>query len=139
MPDAYPFGAAPPAPLVIRFGMTSRVGPKGQVVIPHQLRRQLGIEPGDEVEFWLDGDHVAVRPVAARGPLRGRFTGTALTEELPRETTVRQAAAIKATHPMSYVDAFAVATAIAHDGVLWTGDPELLVPDAPWRTHDLRG
>lgn len=63
----------------------------------------------------------------------------ALTVELPRETTVRQAAAIKATHRMSYADAFAAATAIAHDGVLWTGDPELLVPDAAWRAHDLRG
>lgn len=65
--------------------MTSRVGPKGQVVIPKPLRDQLGIEPGDEVVFWLDGDHVAVRPVGARRPLRGRFRGSPLVEELERE------------------------------------------------------
>lgn len=65
--------------------MTSRVGPKGQVVIPQQLRRQLGIKPGDEVEFWRDGDHVAVRPIGARAPLRGRFAGEPLTVELARQ------------------------------------------------------
>lgn len=61
-----------------------------------------------------------------------------LTVELPTEAVVRKAAAIKATHPMSYADAFAAATAVAHDGELWTGDPELLVADAPWRPVNLR-
>lgn len=58
--------------------------------------------------------------------------------ELPPETVIRAAAAIKAEHRMSYADAFAVATALRHDGELWTGDPELLVPDAPWCPVDLR-
>ncbi|WP_028926657.1 AbrB/MazE/SpoVT family DNA-binding domain-containing protein [Pseudonocardia acaciae] len=65
--------------------MTSRVGPKGQVVIPQQLRHELGIEPGSEVEFWRDGDHVAVRPVTARKSLRGRFKGSPLLGDLMRE------------------------------------------------------
>lgn len=69
---------------VILRGMTHRVGPKGQVVIPKKLREELGIEPGDEVSFWLDGDHVAVRPARRRADLRGRFRGTALTAELER-------------------------------------------------------
>lgn len=58
--------------------------------------------------------------------------------ELPDETVVRAAATIKGRHLMSYADAFAAATALAHDAELWTGDPELLLPDAPWRTRDLR-
>lgn len=65
--------------------MTHRVGAKGQVVIPKELRDQLGIEPGDEVNFWLHDDHVAVRPVGHRRPLRGRFRDTALTDELERD------------------------------------------------------
>lgn len=64
--------------------MTHRVGPKGQVVIPKKLRDELGIEPGDEVSFWLDGDHVAVRPTHRRPDLRGRFRGADLSAELER-------------------------------------------------------
>jgi AbrB family looped-hinge helix DNA binding protein len=65
--------------------MTHRVGPKGQVVIPKQLRDELGIEPGDEVSFWRHDDHVAVRPAGQRPPLRGRFQDSRLVEELERE------------------------------------------------------
>lgn len=65
--------------------MTHRIGAKGQVVIPKKLRDQLGIEPGDEVSFWLHDDHVAVRPAGQRQPLRGRFRGSALTSELEHE------------------------------------------------------
>jgi predicted nucleic acid-binding protein len=35
------------------------------------------------------------------------------------------AARIKARHPLAYADAFAVATAAAHNAVLLTGDPEI--------------
>lgn len=65
--------------------MTHRVGAKGQVVIPKELRDQLGIEPGDAVNFWLHDDHVALRPADHRRPLRGRFPGSALTDDLERE------------------------------------------------------
>jgi AbrB family looped-hinge helix DNA binding protein len=43
--------------------MSSRVGPKGQVVIPKSMRDRLGIAPGDEVEFCLDDAGVRVEPV----------------------------------------------------------------------------
>jgi AbrB family looped-hinge helix DNA binding protein len=62
--------------------MTSRVGAKGQVVIPKPLRDRLGIVPGDEIEFDLDGDAVLVEPVRKSPSLRGRFAGLRLTEEL---------------------------------------------------------
>lgn len=78
------FGLCSPR-LVILVSMTRRVGQKGQVVIPKELRDQLGIKPGDEVSFWLEGDHVAVRPHLLRRPLRGRFAGTALSQELLAE------------------------------------------------------
>jgi AbrB family looped-hinge helix DNA binding protein len=64
--------------------MTHRVGPKGQVVIPKELRDELSIEPGDEVSFWLDGDHVSLRP-ARRAALRGRFRGSDLVGVLAAE------------------------------------------------------
>lgn len=70
-----------------RHPRPSRVGPKGQVVIPKALRESLQIEPGDEVTFWLgeDGDHVTIRRARSDRPLRGRFTGSGATEELLAE------------------------------------------------------
>jgi AbrB family looped-hinge helix DNA binding protein len=35
-----------------------KVTTRGQVTIPQSIRKQLGIQPGKEVEFKLDGDTV---------------------------------------------------------------------------------
>jgi ribonuclease VapC len=52
---------------------------------------------------------------------------------------VMAAARIKALHPLAYGDAFAVATAVAHNAVLLTGDPELTTRSVGCRVEDLRG
>lgn len=77
-------GGSGHSPLGILMGVTHRVGAKGQVVIPKELRDELGIEPGDEVSFWHHGDHVALRRAGARRPLRGRFAGSSLVDDLGR-------------------------------------------------------
>lgn len=111
-----------------------------------------GEEPGaDRVEraladrpvmSWINlGEVLYVllrRRTAAEAATAIRDVQAFVTVELPTETVVRQAAAIKAAHAMAYADAYAAATAIMHDGQLWTGDPELLVRDAPWKALDLR-
>ncbi len=71
--------------------MTHRVGAKGQVVIPKDLRDELGIEPGDEVDFWLHDDHVAVRPASDSPALRGRFAGSGLALLLEADRAVDRA------------------------------------------------
>lgn len=38
-----------------------RVTEKGQVTIPIEMREQLGIMPGDEVEFHVEGDAVVLK------------------------------------------------------------------------------
>jgi len=58
--------------------------------------------------------------------------------ELPDEQRVLQAGRIKSDDPLAYADALAAATAQAHDAELWTGDPELLLDNAPWAWRDLR-
>ncbi len=58
--------------------------------------------------------------------------------DLPDANRVLEAATIKADHAMAYADAFAAATALAHQATLLTGDPELLLPGAPWAHEDLR-
>ncbi|MBX5468206.1 MAG: AbrB/MazE/SpoVT family DNA-binding domain-containing protein [Firmicutes bacterium] len=44
----------------------SRVGPKGQVVIPKALRDRLGIAPGDHVVFDVEDGKAVLMPVRAR-------------------------------------------------------------------------
>lgn len=58
--------------------------------------------------------------------------------EVPTAGRVLEAARVKSDHPMPYADAFAAATAAAHDATLWTGDPELLLDGAGWSWRDLR-
>jgi antitoxin PrlF len=43
--------------------MTHKVGIKGQVVIPKEIRDEIGIKPGDEVTFEPNGSEVRVRRV----------------------------------------------------------------------------
>jgi AbrB family looped-hinge helix DNA binding protein len=64
--------------------MTHRVGPKGQVVIPKEIRDQLEIRPGDEVDFALDetGNAVRLEPVREHPTLRGSLAGLGLVAEL---------------------------------------------------------
>jgi len=51
--------------------LTVRVTDKGQVTIPKDLRDELGIGAGTEVEFERRDDSIVVRKVNS-GPTRGR-------------------------------------------------------------------
>lgn len=64
-------------------GMTVRVGPKGQVVIPKEIRDRVGLHPGDDVDVELrDGEvviHARRDPAASLG---GRFAGSGMAKRL---------------------------------------------------------
>ena len=64
--------------------MTQRVGAKGQVVIPKEIRDELGLEPGAEVEFERDGEMVRIMPAgsAATRGLRGRYDASGMAAAL---------------------------------------------------------
>lgn len=67
-----------------------QVTSKGQVTVPVEIREQLGIYPGTEVEFEIDGETVVLRKakdsrrrgrsVVAR--MRGRATVKMTTDEI---------------------------------------------------------
>lgn len=40
-----------------------KIGPKGQVVIPREIRTALGLEPGSDVQFDLEDQRIVVTPV----------------------------------------------------------------------------
>ena len=71
------------------------VGPKGRVVIPAQIRRQLHLEEGSELVALVEGGGVLLLPRAAvKRQLRGMFSGVkpGLADELMAD---RRAAAAK--------------------------------------------
>jgi uncharacterized protein len=87
-----------------------------------------------EVSYVIHRATGADRARAVVGDLRHR-----LSLDLPTETRVLEAAAIKAQHALAYADAFAIATAMAHGAGLLTGDPEILDAVNPtWPMVDLR-
>lgn len=93
------------------------------------------------VMSWINLGEVAYLLERRVGRLRARewvaqMRGS-LTLDLPTEERVLNAASIKAAHSVSYADAFALATAQAHDAVLLTGDPEILAAGVG-RVEDLR-
>lgn len=73
---------------VILVGMTYKVGAKGQVVLPKELREELGIKPGDEVVFDRGDDEIVVRRARSKAEIvEGLFgalagPGKPLTQEL---------------------------------------------------------
>jgi AbrB family looped-hinge helix DNA binding protein len=48
-------------PMGIKIGR--KIGPKGQVVIPREIRTALGLEPGSDVQFDLEDQRIVVTPV----------------------------------------------------------------------------
>lgn len=62
--------------------MTMRIGAKGQVVIPKELRDRASLQPGDEVEFELRGETLVLRPRRRPVRLGGRFAGSGMASKL---------------------------------------------------------
>lgn len=62
--------------------MTQRMGAKGQVVIPKDLRERAGLGPGSDVDFESLDDGIVVRRAGNRSSLRGRFSGSGMAARL---------------------------------------------------------
>jgi len=63
-------------------GMTSRVGPKGQVVIPKAIRDQVQLHPGDEVEVDLQDDCIIITARRHADALGGKFAHSGMAARL---------------------------------------------------------
>jgi AbrB family looped-hinge helix DNA binding protein len=46
----------------------ARITSKGQITVPHEVRRAMGVRPGDKLVFEKDGKGFRVRPVKANSP-----------------------------------------------------------------------
>ena len=62
--------------------MTTRIGSKGQVVIPKALRDRAQLHPGDEVDVAFEDDRIVINPRARDGALGGRYAGSGMAGRL---------------------------------------------------------
>ena len=46
----------------------ARITSKGQITVPRDIRRTLGVRPGDRLLFESDGSGVRIRPLRAKSP-----------------------------------------------------------------------
>ena len=98
---------------------------------------------GRPVLSWINLGEVYCTVHRSAGAQEADSTLTLLRPLLALDPTtpdrVLAAARIKALHPLAYGDAFAIATAIAHQAVLLTGDPEITERSVGCKVEDLRG
>jgi AbrB family looped-hinge helix DNA binding protein len=59
------------------------VSPKFQVVIPKEIRRRLGLLPGQKVQVVVYGDRIELIPVRTAKRMRGFLKG--IDTRVPRE------------------------------------------------------
>ncbi len=62
--------------------MTTRIGTKGQVVIPKAVRDQAQLHPGDEVEIAFADEQIVICARRGAGSLGGRFAQSGMAKRL---------------------------------------------------------
>lgn len=62
--------------------MTSKIGAKGQVVIPKAIRDQVQLHPGDEVEVGLQDERIVITARRRTDGLAGRFAQSGMAARL---------------------------------------------------------
>jgi AbrB family looped-hinge helix DNA binding protein len=48
----------------------AKITSKGQITVPHEIRRALGARPGDKLLFEKEGSSIRVQPVRTKSPLK---------------------------------------------------------------------
>lgn len=43
--------------------LSTRVGRRGQITLPKEVRRKIHVEEGDQIAFIIDGEQVMIKPV----------------------------------------------------------------------------
>jgi PIN domain nuclease of toxin-antitoxin system len=87
-----------------------------------------------EVYYRVARDHGSNAADETLGDLR-----SALLLDLPGTARMVEVARLKTRAPIALADCFAVTTAVAHNLVLITGDPEIIdLEDRPCQVEDLR-
>jgi antitoxin PrlF len=54
---------------------SSKISSKGQITVPQEIRKRLGLGPGDRVEFAVEEGHAVIRPVRAESNPFEKYIG----------------------------------------------------------------
>lgn len=100
-------------------------------VIPH--RPVISLVNVCEVLYILSRKHGDIAIQQVLPALRQKLAFIEVDEDL-----TLSASQIKAAHKMALGDAFCVATALAHNAKILTGDPEIINAKGKWKVQDLR-
>ncbi len=47
---------------MVKTRYSSSLSSKGQVTVPQEIRKRLGVSAGDRIDFVIEGDHTLIRP-----------------------------------------------------------------------------
>jgi antitoxin PrlF len=56
---------------------SSTISSKGQITVPQEIRKRLGLEPGDRVEFVMEEGRTVIRPARSEANPFEKFIGIA--------------------------------------------------------------
>jgi antitoxin PrlF len=62
---------------MVKMGYFSTISSKGQLTMPQEIRKRLGLEPGDRVEFVPEEGRTVIRPARTEANPFTRFIGIA--------------------------------------------------------------
>lgn len=81
-------------------GMTRPIDVLGRITIPVETRRRLGLQPGDELAIWTEGDRIILQKDSAKDRLEGLLS-QALFVSTYTEATQEAKALIRALHAIA--------------------------------------
>ena len=53
----------------------SSISSKGQVTVPQEIRRRIGVSPGDRIEFLIENGRTVIRPLRGEGNPFAKYKG----------------------------------------------------------------
>jgi antitoxin PrlF len=56
---------------------SSKISSKGQITVPQEIRKRLGLEPGDRVEFVVEEGRTVIQPAGSEVNPFEKFIGIA--------------------------------------------------------------